>query len=290
MANSKGRRKLRRLPEHSVKKPTEPTPNSNEQESQGEKSGHSNTTSTRSNIMNVDQTKSQTSKTANQTKPYFQDLKERFKRQFRKPKFFIELLALLGLIAYTCETHRTNNLTQEGLNNVRDQVRPYIFTRYDVKGSRPPQPGEDPQRAYREAFDEQLERDHELTFDIDLVNAGTSPARITSISTIQLAVGDDAVETAKNCSIPYSPDNQVLAPQGLSPQRGGLTLTAVRTGKFTDEQLSKIRDINGNFRAVVFGGVKYTSLRGGDYFTQYCYVWAPKGMIAGACGGCDDSN
>jgi len=39
----------------------------------------------------------------------------------RKPKFWIELLALFGLGLYTCETHRTNNLTQCALKISQQQ-------------------------------------------------------------------------------------------------------------------------------------------------------------------------
>jgi hypothetical protein len=37
-----------------------------------------------------------------------------------RPAFYVELLALLGLLMYTCETHRTNNLTQAMLEHIRD--------------------------------------------------------------------------------------------------------------------------------------------------------------------------
>jgi hypothetical protein len=40
-------------------------------------------------------------------------------RELRKPMFYIELLAVVGLVFYSCETRRTNNLTQIGLDNAK---------------------------------------------------------------------------------------------------------------------------------------------------------------------------
>jgi hypothetical protein len=42
---------------------------------------------------------------------------ERLKNDFRNPRFLVEILALIRLALYVCETRRTNNLTQAALNN-----------------------------------------------------------------------------------------------------------------------------------------------------------------------------
>jgi hypothetical protein len=46
--------------------------------------------------------------------PFYRFLK-RWWDELHKPKFQVAVLTLMGLVAYTCETHRTNDLTQQGL-------------------------------------------------------------------------------------------------------------------------------------------------------------------------------
>ena len=46
--------------------------------------------------------------------------RKRWKKEFRKPSFVIEVIAVCGLGLYTCETHRTNNLTDAILREARN--------------------------------------------------------------------------------------------------------------------------------------------------------------------------
>ena len=66
-----------------------------------------------------------------QSDKYPDNFWNRLKRQLRKPRFFLELLALIGLGFYSCETRRTNNLTQTALDNSKSQFtteqRPYVW-------------------------------------------------------------------------------------------------------------------------------------------------------------------
>lgn len=71
--------------------------------------------------MNVDKTKCQEDQAGTPTGSYFNDLWNASKRHFRDPRFFVEILALIGLALYTLETRRTNNLTETALTNSKDQ-------------------------------------------------------------------------------------------------------------------------------------------------------------------------
>lgn len=59
----------------------------------------------------VNQTNGNEDNGKQEREPYFKALYEGLKREARKPKFLLEVLALIGLFAYTCETKRTNDLT-----------------------------------------------------------------------------------------------------------------------------------------------------------------------------------
>jgi hypothetical protein len=48
-------------------------------------------------------------------------IKKYFGRGFRNPGFIVEILALVGLFWYVCETRRTNDLTQKALANSKTQ-------------------------------------------------------------------------------------------------------------------------------------------------------------------------
>jgi len=61
----------------------------------------------------MNQTKGDEGTGTTQTGKYLDDLRKGLKRYLRDPKFFVEVLALVGLALYTCETRRTNNLTQK---------------------------------------------------------------------------------------------------------------------------------------------------------------------------------
>jgi hypothetical protein len=71
----------------------------------------------------------------NQIKPahenYLRKLVNNLRAEATSIRFLVELFALAALIGYTCETRRTNNLTQQALDNSRTQFReeqrPYIW-------------------------------------------------------------------------------------------------------------------------------------------------------------------
>jgi len=184
----------------------------------------------------------------------------------------MELLALVGLFFYTCETRRTNNLTQEGLNNFRDQMRPYISAVPAI--SNPTSVNTDV--FARQVFDQQIIQTHTLKLDVGLRNLGTSIARVTSAPTPQIAIGYDAEAVAKECKVPLQPSDQILAPDG--PNHGGnMVLHVAETRTLGDFEISELRRPNSGFRVVWFGEVRYTSLRGGITLpSSVTYMFLPE--------------
>jgi hypothetical protein len=78
-----------------------------------------------SHVLNENEARSTKPKNENQTKPFLKDFVDRLKRKSRNPRFVIEVLTLMGLLAYVCETTRTNDLTEKAIQLTRDQQRPF---------------------------------------------------------------------------------------------------------------------------------------------------------------------
>lgn len=160
----------------------------------------------------------------------------------------------------------------------RDQQRPYVLAELGGENA----------ISERQRFDAEIQAYHQLIFDVSLNNEGSSPARITERSNPQIVIGENALDAIDKCSITYYKDNTILAPRTSNPRGSpGITLTAARTPILTDEQIAQIYK-NRNYRVAIYGGVKYTGPRGGQYLTQYCYLFVPTGMPIGACGTCDE--
>jgi hypothetical protein len=113
-----------------IKKKRTHKPKAKQAKAEDQETNTGPTVSAGSDGVNVDQTKCQEDQSATQTDKYFGDLWNGLKRHLRDPKFFVEILALVGLAMYVCETRRTNNLSQQALGNAKSQlrltVRPWI--------------------------------------------------------------------------------------------------------------------------------------------------------------------
>jgi hypothetical protein len=57
--------------------------------------------------------------------------------ELHSPKFVVEILALIGLVFYVCETRRTNNLTQQAVNLSKNQFRPWIDVPESIQNAEP---------------------------------------------------------------------------------------------------------------------------------------------------------
>lgn len=72
--------------------------------------------------LNATQAKRQTEQTEHQENSFLRRQFERWRKKLKKPAFQLEVAAVLGLVLYTCETHRTNNLTQQNLDLTRNSI------------------------------------------------------------------------------------------------------------------------------------------------------------------------
>jgi hypothetical protein len=80
----------------------------------------------RGQILNVNESDGEEYQSEHQTRSYLHDLVDGLKKEARKPRFIVELMALAGLAFYTCETRRTNDLTQKALNIQSSQSRAFV--------------------------------------------------------------------------------------------------------------------------------------------------------------------
>ena len=164
-------------------------------------------------------------------------------------------------------------------------MRPYVFTQPQFF----PPPNAEANVWARNKLAQELRQTHSLRLDVALNNLGTSLARMTSMPAPQIAIGWDAEKVAKQCRVQQEPTDQILAPQtvGRSPS---FVLPVAGTRTLADWEVTELRNPNGSFHVVWFGEVRYTSVNGGDYFTQYCYEYVPIGIPIGTCsvGTCND--
>jgi hypothetical protein len=56
----------------------------------------------------------------------FRGFKKRWRKSIRKPVIQLEIAAIIGLVIYTCETRRTNNLTEQSLDLTRNSMEAQI--------------------------------------------------------------------------------------------------------------------------------------------------------------------
>jgi hypothetical protein len=123
-------------------------------------------------------------KTKAEENPLLKWLKEfvfKFFRKLHDPKFVVEILALIGLGFYVCETHRTNNLTQLALETSKDQFRidqrPYVWITNELSPfvQAPHGPGNTSDK---------------LAFSFKFTNYGKSPAIHCQVDA-RIAIGKD---------------------------------------------------------------------------------------------------
>lgn len=162
-------------------------------------------------------------------------------------------------------------------NAVIDLERPYVFVYPVSLGYNFIQ--------IRQAWDQQIAKEHKLRFDITIFNLGISPAVRIIASKPKVMVGPDVVKKADRCSPSYG--NEVLniaLPQQSQQQAMSedFTLQSVDTGSLAPVEIQKI--VAGTVQIVAFGGIKYGGIRGGEFETRYCFVFSPTGMPYGSCG------
>ena len=126
--------------------------------------------------------------------------------------------------------------------------------------------------------------------NIHAQNSSQSPAIQVITTTPSILVGDKdtVMGIAKRCALHYPDPSEhpyaTLAPVWDVGSSGAYAPTAI-SDPIEDKEWQRIKD--GIDRIVVYGGVKYSGMKGGDFETPYCYVYIPKGMPFGGCGVCN---
>ncbi|MBZ5650936.1 MAG: hypothetical protein LAO18_10670 [Acidobacteriia bacterium] len=120
------------------------------------------------------------------------------------------------------------------------------------------------------------ESEHDLQVTISVRNVSAYPATnaIASKTKIWMGATPNADEVIKHCEIEYPPNPIKLTFAPMSP--GVINFDALNT-VHTDYINDKTRIQNGIDSVVIYGGIKYSGVNGGEFETPYCYVFLPKG-------------
>jgi hypothetical protein len=182
----------------------------------------------------------------------FQEFKRRFWKSTRKPKFYVELVALLGLIAYTCETKRTNDLTQEALNLQSSLARSFI----QITGT-----------AFGKTTIDDVVSSQVVTVEVQNVGkAITSNVHGPFVVEFPLAQQEPSLDLNNINTTVISPP---LYP-GAPPEPLGLIFVATY-GTIPQVPSQVIQDLKDGTRyAVVFGRIDYDDSFG-QWWTQFCF-------------------
>jgi hypothetical protein len=213
-------------------------------------------------------------------KEFWNDLKF----EATRPRFVIEILALLGLGIYTYETHRTNNLTEKALENSRVQFkksedraweqfktdqRPYMWSSA-VVGSTP-------------------QANQPLWANVYLVNYGKSPA-MAERNTGKIFFGQDATEQADKWfaqmdtgRLDTKDTSVTVVPQGIPANaEKSPVFSSIGTDTALNKSQAEYVKITA-FSEVLAVHVEYTDIGGkAFYFSDICYHRTATGQM-GIC-------
>ncbi len=205
------------------------------------------------------------------TDPYFRTFVEQLKQHAREPRFIMEVLALLGLFFYSCETRRTNNLTQIAIGNAEENF---------IKDHAPsvwvtPQPP-------------MLNLNENFRWDVQYANYGRSPA-LELHSCATAAYGPVGLSTLVTINLPDI-NGRECKPRWrsstvLPPSPGFIGYTsAVGEKPLSQSDIDTIKSIDGG--AVVLGIIEYSDATGHTYDTVFCSYR----LQAGALMNCEKYN
>jgi hypothetical protein len=201
----------------------------------------------------------------------FQEIKNNLWEDLKKPKTYIEILALIFLILYTCETKRTNDLTSTAVQNAKDQFRvdqrPYVW------------PGL--------LLTAEIKMGEKLRVNAYFVNYGKTPA-------IKQRNAGKVIVTEKGKSINQQIDeffslidkNGIKGDESILPP--GIPQNAKESQSFvscesdiipiTDTAVNFFKDTDGSFAVV--GSSIYQDSYGTTYRTDYCSAHLNKTLLA----------
>src|SRR4029077_20175908 len=166
-------------------------------------------------------------------------------------------LLFLATVFYTVFAALQWTTMKRQLTQMQDANRPYIFTIPMFAGQRP------------------IEKFHSLKITIGEMNLGNSPATKETHSPSYIAVDSDSgiADKVSKCAFKYGPGSATL-PVGNTSNGIGQTIGSVESRFITDEERDNYI-LTGKAHIIIFGGIKYSGTKGGEYETRYCYIWDP---------------
>jgi len=222
----------------------------------------------------MDPTGTEEQETERKKNPFFNWLVEflyKFWKKLHDPRFVIEVLALIGLVFYVCETKRTNNLTQQALTNARKNFakdqRPYVWP------------------ARIEAAPLKLKE--KVSANIYFINYGKTPA-IKEHSTGKILVFynktiveqiDNFFETFDETKV--AGGSEIIVPPGIPTdpkQSQSFATTYSDVIPTTQAAMDLVTKTDGSFAVV--GVVTYFDSDGTHYRSDYCMMHLANGLLA----------
>lgn len=177
----------------------------------------------------------------------------RLVKEMKNVRFWIEVLALVGLGVYVCQTVRTNNLTQQALANSKDQFRqderPYVWITNDIGPFAlvPHGPGNTSDK---------------LTFPIRFMNYGKSPA-IHVQTDMRIAIGQDAWKSIDWKA--FSADQGTILPAGKIDFNSAFSAAPI-----TPQFFQRISTPGIVEYVEVLGHIQYWGTDGTPYSSDFC--------------------
>lgn len=204
---------------------------------------------------------------------FFQRQFSRWKRQIQKPRFQVGVLTLVFLIFYTCETKRTNDLTERAMNLDQRAWVGIVFPITMVDATK-------------------IEANVPFKFKIRFKNSGKTPALKISYDPVIILQPTRAAypdyDARKKDSKPFmeqmgikesavlSPGEETFVTFPMQPENGQKVF-------FNKDAVDSIED----YRMALFivGMVTYRDIFTGtpEHHTKFCLIYSPKDGEVGAC-------
>ena len=198
-------------------------------------------------LVNMHESKGEENERKHGITTYFHDLRKGMAKQLRKPKFFVELLALVGLVLYTCETRRTNDLTQASLQL---QNKPWIAM-HNVN------------------TDKTVDTKTEFGAYTTVENFGHSPAsHVMTKVAMRVFCGrfpDDP---------PYPPAPERRPYGYLMPNESRASGWVSLGHVLTDQEIQNIK--SGACGLYMYGEVRYCDIFETSHYRHFCAKWHPE--------------
>jgi hypothetical protein len=126
--------------------------------------------------------------------------------------------------------------------------------------------------------------EHDMQITIGAHNASAFPAVGVVYSEPQVFMGTitKATEALKHCEVSYPEGHPALSV--LAPATAGAESMQFINTVHTDYIYDKSRITEYLDQVLVYGGIKYSGISGGDFETRYCFGYLPKGNFRwGSC-------